>query len=227
MGFLQPRMSDISKKLWKILWNLLTFPLIILNPNFFSSTLPFLFNSISHASLASLGAPFHPNIWETLSWFFCMQLILGGSLVSPSEQVIQLEFRSLNITSRLILLKYILQAIPLYLFLVLSSPECIIKYILTLQWNFLWRGTNSIRKWVLVFWDTLCTSKFKGGLGLRDIDILNGIRGARLGEDGYKIKGNYGYPFGKKQFFQYILTQPDKDESNSKWLHHLECILTE
>jgi hypothetical protein len=59
-----------------------------------------------------------------------------------------------------------LQAIPLYLFFVLAAPKHILKAI---QRNFLWQGTNSAKKWALVAWNSLCTPKLKGGLGLRDL----------------------------------------------------------
>jgi hypothetical protein len=35
------------------------------------------------------------------------------------------------------------------------------------------------RKWALVAWDSLCLPKLKGGLGLRDPELLNVVLGAK------------------------------------------------
>ena len=57
---------------------------------------------------------------------------------------------------------------PIYLFSVLAAPKSIIKQIKNIHRNFLWGGTKGDRKWPLVYWKTICTSKAVGGLGLRD-----------------------------------------------------------
>ena len=77
-------------------------------------------------------------------------------------------FRALNFPSRLILVKSVLQAMPMYLFSVLAAPKSIIKQIRNIQRNFLWGGWKDKRKWPLVDWKTICTLKGMGGLGLRD-----------------------------------------------------------
>ena len=61
-------------------------------------------------------------------------------------------FRALNFPSRLILVKSVLQAMPMYLFLVLAALKAIIKQIRNIQRQFLWGGTKDIRKWPLVDW---------------------------------------------------------------------------
>ena len=77
-------------------------------------------------------------------------------------------FRALNFLSRIILVKFVLQAMPIYLFSVLAAPKSIIKQIRNIQRNFLWGGSEGNRKWPLVDWQTICTPKVVGGLGLRD-----------------------------------------------------------
>ena len=47
-------------------------------------------------------------------------------------------FRAINTPTRLILLKSVLQAIPLYLFSTLATRKAILKCIRTIQQNFLW-----------------------------------------------------------------------------------------
>eukprot|EP00253_Pinus_taeda_P018592 PITA_18592 len=70
--------------------------------------------------------------------------------------------------SRLILIKAVLQSMPLYLFSVLAAPKWALKKIKDLQRKFLWGSTGQNRKWALVKWATVCTPKKQGGLGLRD-----------------------------------------------------------
>ena len=88
--------------------------------------------------------------------------------------------RALNLLSRLILVKSILQAMPIYLFLVLAALKSIIKKIRNIQRNFLWRGTRDNRKWPLVDWQTICTLKDVGGLGLRDPLDNNKVMSAKI-----------------------------------------------
>jgi hypothetical protein len=61
-----------------------------------------------------------------------------------------LAFRTLNTTSRLVLLKEKLQSMPLYLFFSLVTPKFILKEIRNLQKNFMWGGARNETKWALV-----------------------------------------------------------------------------
>ena len=89
-------------------------------------------------------------------------------------------YRTLNFPSRLILVKSILRVMPMYPFSVLASPKSIIKQIRNLQRQLLWGGTKDIRKWPLVDWQTICTPKSLGGLGLRDPLDNNKIMSAKI-----------------------------------------------
>eukprot|EP00253_Pinus_taeda_P023386 PITA_23386 len=89
-------------------------------------------------------------------------------------------YRSLNIASRLILIKSVLQAMPLYLFSILAAPKWVLKAIRNLQRSFLWGSTGLNRKWALVKWTEVCQPKSNGGLGLRDPLQSNCTMGARI-----------------------------------------------
>ena len=80
---------------------------------------------------------------------------------------------SLNISNLLVLIKSILQAMPLYLFSVLVAPKWVLKAIRTLQRTFLWNGGKNTHHWALVKWDTICGSKSNGGLSLWDPEQSN------------------------------------------------------
>ena len=89
-------------------------------------------------------------------------------------------FKALNFLNRLILVKFVLQAMPIYLFLVLVALKSIIKQIRNIQRNFLWGGSEGNRKWPLVDWQTICTPKVVGGLGLRDPLDNNKVMSAKI-----------------------------------------------
>ena len=82
--------------------------------------------------------------------------------------------------SRLTLIKVVLQSMPLYLFSVLAAPKWVLKQIKSLQRNFLWGSSGQNRKWALVNWNTVCTPKDAGGLGLRNPMHRNEVMAARV-----------------------------------------------
>eukprot|EP00253_Pinus_taeda_P006641 PITA_06641 len=89
-------------------------------------------------------------------------------------------YRSLNIASRLTLIKSVLQEMPLYLFSLLAAPKWVLKAIRNLQRGFLWGSNGLNRKWALVKWAEVCQSKANGGLGIRDPIKSNNTRGAKI-----------------------------------------------
>ena len=89
-------------------------------------------------------------------------------------------FRALNFRSTLILVNFVLQAMPLYLLSVLVAPKFVIKQIRNIQRNFLWGGNDGHRKWPLVDWKTICKPKDAGGLGQRDPLDINREMGAKI-----------------------------------------------
>jgi hypothetical protein len=114
---------------------------------------------IPRSSLPSnyLGVPLTGAAASSISW--------DSLLLSISNRLRNWTFRPLNLASRLVLLKSVLQALPTYLFTALAAPKKVIKAIRTLQRNFLWQGLQPNKKWALVNWDKLCMPKSQGGLG--------------------------------------------------------------
>eukprot|EP00253_Pinus_taeda_P021219 PITA_21219 len=88
--------------------------------------------------------------------------------------------RSLNMASRLVLIKSILQAMPLYLFSILAAPKWALKELKVIQRAILWGNSGLHRKWALVKWETACLPKKGGGIGLRDPTHSNAVMGARI-----------------------------------------------
>eukprot|EP00253_Pinus_taeda_P027174 PITA_27174 len=88
--------------------------------------------------------------------------------------------RALNMANRIVLIKAVLQSMPLYLFSLMAAPKWVLKAIKQLQRNFLWGSSGPNRKWALVKWEKVCTPKITGGIGLRDPEHSNSIMGAKI-----------------------------------------------
>ena len=76
-----------------------------------------------------LGASLEESTIRKISWKELLDKI--------KHKLSQWTFRALNLPSRLTLVKFVLQAMPLYLFLVLDAPKSVIKKIRNIQRNFL------------------------------------------------------------------------------------------
>eukprot|EP00253_Pinus_taeda_P034939 PITA_34939 len=103
-----------------------------------------------------------------------------GILDKLSTKVANWAFRSLNIASRIVLARSVLQAIPIYPLSIMTAPIGICAKIREIIRNFIWRGVDQKKKWALVSWGQLTERKEKGGLGLRDPETLNKVLGAKL-----------------------------------------------
>ena len=119
-----------------------------------------------------LGAPLTHSISRKISW--------KDLLNSLNKKLNCGTHISLNLPSRLTLVKVVLQTMPLYLLSTMAAPKSILKKLRELQRTFLCGGTENHKKWSLVNWNTLCTPKIDGGLSLRDPNISNQISNANI-----------------------------------------------
>jgi hypothetical protein len=70
----------------------------------------------------------------------------------------------LNLAGRITLIKSVLSAIPVYLFIALNAPKWVIKVIDKIQRNFLWKGRKEARGGnCLVAWDKISRPLDLGG----------------------------------------------------------------
>jgi hypothetical protein len=123
-----------------------------------------------------LGIPLIDNPLRNSSW---------DSLLSIFKKRLSLwTFRSLNFPGRLILLKSILQALPVYLFLSLAALTFILNTLRMIQRRFMWQGNKEGRKTSLVSWQRVCNPKKAGGLGLWDPSILKKFLRLKSSGDG-------------------------------------------
>ncbi|GLJ29509.1 hypothetical protein SUGI_0581720 [Cryptomeria japonica] len=147
---------------------------------FFFNTSPLIQHNIARilgfqrSSLPSkyLGVPLSVDVLKKVTW--------EDLLAKIQSKLNSWTLRSLNLVGRLTLVKSILQAMPSFLFSAITAPKIVLKIVRNLQRNFLWRGSETKRKWALVGWDKICLPRWVGGLGLRDPEILSNALGAKL-----------------------------------------------
>lgn len=100
--------------------------------------------TISHLPAKYLAAPLIDSAIKHSSWHSLLEKL--------EARLSSWTFCSLNLASRLILVKAVLQSMPLYLFSILAAPKWVLKQIKSLQRNFLWGSSGQNRKWALVNW---------------------------------------------------------------------------
>ena len=114
-----------------------------------------------------LGSPLIEN---SLCNSSCQELLFKLFLKLSNKTI-----RTLNLLTRVVVLKHVLENMPLYLLLVMVSPKHITKENINIQCNYLSSRDNSIGKWSLVAYENVCTPKLKGYLGLIYLKVINSV----------------------------------------------------
>ncbi|XP_057836467.1 uncharacterized protein LOC131046699 [Cryptomeria japonica] len=86
----------------------------------------------------------------------------------------------LSLASRLLMLKTVVSAMPIFPMAWFKLPGSIIKNMQQKMRKFLWNGNQDHDKISLMAWDRVCKPKGGGGAGLRDWRIINEAMGAKL-----------------------------------------------
>ncbi|GKV04880.1 hypothetical protein SLEP1_g16977 [Rubroshorea leprosula] len=81
--------------------------------------------------------------------------------------------RLLSLGGRITLLNAVLSSLPVYTMSVHLLPKGLILSLDKIRRSFLWGGGGSKRKINWVSWDKVCSSKMKGGLGVKDLRKFN------------------------------------------------------
>eukprot|EP00253_Pinus_taeda_P014942 PITA_14942 len=119
-----------------------------------------------------LGAPLTPSALKHSSWKILLEKL--------EAHLFLWTHKTLNMASRVVLIKVVLHSMPLYLFSILAAPKWVLKEIKKLQHSFLWGSSGPTRKWDLVKWDKVCIPKCAGGIGLRDPSHNNEVMGPKI-----------------------------------------------
>jgi hypothetical protein len=81
--------------------------------------------------------------------------------------------RYLSLGGRLTLINSSLSNIPLYMLSLYLAPASVLKKMDVYRKRLLWNGGSSKNKYHLVKWDTVCTAKNIGGLGILNLRWMN------------------------------------------------------
>ncbi len=81
--------------------------------------------------------------------------------------------RFLSMAGRICLIKSVLTGVPLYYLSLFKAPLAVCKRITSIQRRFLWGWGKANKPIFWVSWKDVCKSKAEGGLGCRDISMLN------------------------------------------------------
>jgi len=78
-----------------------------------------------------------------------------------------------SLGGRIVLLNAVLNAIPIFYLSFLKMPVKVWRKIVKIQRDFLWGGARGGRKLCWVKWKVVCQPRSNGGLGVRDIRLVN------------------------------------------------------
>jgi len=91
---------------------------------------------------------------------------LGGRLKSWGH-------RYISFGGRIILLNLVLSSFPIFYLSFLKLPNQVWKRIVRIQREFLWGGVGGGKKISWVKWESVCHQKRNGGLGVKDLQLMN------------------------------------------------------
>ncbi|KAJ0844992.1 hypothetical protein HanRHA438_Chr15g0708571 [Helianthus annuus] len=89
------------------------------------------------------------------------------------NQLVSWKAKTLLIGGRLILIKSVLESLPVYYLSLYKAPKAVIESIESIMRRFLWAGSNEEKKISWVAWDIVTTPKKKGGLGVSKLQEVN------------------------------------------------------
>jgi mannosylglycoprotein endo-beta-mannosidase len=78
-----------------------------------------------------------------------------------------------SLGGRIVLINSVLNSMPIFHLSFLKLPCKVRKKIVSIQREFLWGGARGGKKVSWVRWGVVCKAKKNGGLGVRDIDLVN------------------------------------------------------
>jgi hypothetical protein len=81
--------------------------------------------------------------------------------------------RFVSLGRRVILINSVLAAIPVYYLSFMKMSVKVLRKIVSIQRKFLWGGSSNKSKIAWVKWVDVCRSKEDGGLGIRNIRLVN------------------------------------------------------
>jgi hypothetical protein len=78
-----------------------------------------------------------------------------------------------SLGGRIVLINAVLSSIPIFFLSYMKMPVKVWREVVKLQRNFLWGGLSLKRRISWVKWEDICRPKKEGGLGIRDLRLVN------------------------------------------------------
>jgi hypothetical protein len=160
-----------------------------------------------------LGLPIGANPRKTRTW--------EPVINSLRKRLLSWKNRALSMGGRLVLLKSVLTALPIYFLSFFKAPSGIISLLESLFKKFLWGGSEEAKKIHWVKWDKICKAKERGGLGVRDLRAFNI---ALLGKWWWRIRNEKESLWYKVLEQKYGVNLEERITCNSPWYRDLISI---
>ncbi|GAU25690.1 hypothetical protein TSUD_266170 [Trifolium subterraneum] len=81
--------------------------------------------------------------------------------------------KHISLGGRIVMINAVLNAIPIFYLSFMKMPTKVWKQVRRIQREFLWGGVRGGKKVSWVKWSVVCKAKKKGGLGVRDVRLVN------------------------------------------------------
>jgi hypothetical protein len=112
-----------------------------------------------------LGLPVGANPRKVATWEPLLKVIRGrlGSLGN----------KHISLGGRIVMINAVLSAIPVFFLSYMKMPLKVWREVVKIQRTFLWGGLSKRSKTCWVCWEDICKPKKEGGLGIRDLRLVN------------------------------------------------------
>jgi hypothetical protein len=90
-----------------------------------------------------------------------------------SEEIKCRRNKYISLGGRIVLLNSVCNAIPIFYLSYMKIPIQVWKNVRRIQREFLWGGRNGRKRISWNKWNVVCLPKIKGGLGVRDVRVVN------------------------------------------------------
>ncbi|GAU24549.1 hypothetical protein TSUD_148900 [Trifolium subterraneum] len=135
------------------------------DPNFLIMASTFLNCRLDTLPFNYLGLPVGANAKSIATWEPLLEF-LRNRLNSWRN-------KHISLGGRIVMINVVLNAIPIFFLSFLRMPVKVLKQVVRIQREFLWGGVRRGKKVCWVKWSVVCKAKKKGGLGVRDVGIVN------------------------------------------------------
>ncbi|KAJ0586998.1 hypothetical protein HanIR_Chr04g0158141 [Helianthus annuus] len=117
------------------------------------------------SSFNYLGIPLGANMNRVKNWDLIVSVF--------KNRLASWKANSLSIRGRVVLVKAVLESLPIYFFSIFKVPIKVVEKLESLMKNFLWGGTVETRKMHWVAWDLVTRPKKLGGLRISKLKLVN------------------------------------------------------